>query len=241
MVVSKGRKQNNKTTSNFKTLIKLFREQNHALNKGEKELLQRWEKDEGANAIEASYSIVDRMENAAKIEGEVINQFEALERLIYIVLIVKDYSEEADRLSPKLIELRRERNKLEKQYNSKLAKIIRSNKIPSHELPDALKKATAKLANLEKAQPADLPIRSSRDGSRQRTLFTTELSNFVNDLTGSRLDIAVAALTDIAFPRNEPTSTDAVRSATRPSTRKGRGVRKGRGGNPSLTNRSRSR
>jgi hypothetical protein len=229
----KAKKRGDKKTANFKDLIKRFREQHHALDKDDKELLQRWEEDD--NAIDASYSIASHMENAAKIEGEVIDKVEALAWLIHIVLFVKHYSEEADQLSPKLTERRRRLSKLEKQYRNKLAKIILSNKVPLPGLPDALKKATARLVDIEKTKPADLPIRSSRAGSRRRTLFMTELSNSVKDLTGLRLDIAVAALTDIAFPRNEPTSTDAVRSATRPSTRKGRG------GDPSRKSRNRSR
>jgi hypothetical protein len=216
MVMSKAKKRVNNKTAHFKTLIKQFRQQCHALDKADEELLKRWEKDDGHNAIEASISIV---ENAAK--GE--NQVEAVALLIHHVLFVKHYSEAADQLSPKLTERRRTLSTLEKQFRSKLAKIILSNKVPLPELPDALKKATAKLANVEKVKPAHLPIRSSRAGSRPRTLFMAELSNLVNDLTGLRLDIAVAALTDIAFPRHESTSTDAVRSATRPSTRKGRG------------------
>jgi hypothetical protein len=228
MVTSKAKKRVNNQTAHFKALIKQFRQQHHALDKADEELLKRWEKDDGHNAIEASISIV---ENAAK--GE--NQVEALAWLIHHVLFVRHYSEVLDQLGSEQTELRREQNKSEKEYRIRLAKSIRSNSISIHRLSDLLKKAAADLDNIKMAKPADLLIRSSHDGSRPRTLFIAELSNLVHELTGSRLDIDVAALTDIAFPRNEPTSIDAVRSATRPSTRKGRG------GDPSNKNRNRSR
>jgi hypothetical protein len=218
MVMSKAKKRGNNRAAEFKAAIKQVREQPHALDKADEELLKRWEKDDGHNAIEASISIVEKAS-----EGEDIHQFEALAWLIHIVIFVKDYSEAADQLSSELTELRRKRNKLEKTYRNRLAKNISSNSITIDRLSDFLTKVAVKLANIKKTQPANLPLRSSHDGSRPRTLFMAELSNVVNDLTGSRLDIDVAALTDIAFPRSEPTSVDAVRSARRPSTRKGRG------------------
>lgn len=61
----------------------------------------------------------------------------------------------------------------------------------------------------------ELDIRSDHGGSRLRTAFMRFVSKMMHGLTGDWCDGEVATLTDIAFPQDESTSEDSVRSARR--------------------------
>jgi hypothetical protein len=60
-----------------------------------------------------------------------------------------------------------------------------------------------------------LTIRSDHAGSRTRTVFMRMASRLMHRTTGEWHDDDVATLTDIAFPDEEATSIDMVRSARR--------------------------
>jgi hypothetical protein len=60
-----------------------------------------------------------------------------------------------------------------------------------------------------------LNIRSDHGGSRQRTAFMRMAADFFHKTTGKWHDDEVATLTDIAFPDEEATTIDMVRSARR--------------------------
>jgi hypothetical protein len=62
----------------------------------------------------------------------------------------------------------------------------------------------------------ELDIRSDHEGSRPRTGFMRFISKFAREVTGDWCDDEVATLTDVAFPRDESTTIDMVRSARRP-------------------------
>ena len=69
---------------------------------------------------------------------------------------------------------------------------------------------------LERQPPAAVPlprVRSDRNGSRARTYFMRDMSNFVHDVTGYRLDEQVGVIAEIILGTNDCISADAVRKA----------------------------
>ncbi len=91
---------------------------------------------------------------------------------------------------------------------------------PSHELPAILKEMA--YFSEEESEPnkmsdffPEIDIRSDHGGSRLRTAFMRFVSKIMHMLTGNWCDGEVATLTDIAFPQDESTSEDSVRSARR--------------------------
>jgi hypothetical protein len=90
-----------------------------------------------------------------------------------------------------------------------------------HELP-AILKEMEQFSGERESEPTklsdlfpELDIRSDHGGSRRRTAFMRFVSQMMHGLTGDWCDGEVATLTDIAFPQDESTSEDAVRSARR--------------------------
>jgi hypothetical protein len=134
------------------------------------------------------------------------------------ILSAKCHAKLADVFNSEIPVLKRKAGRLEKALRRKADK---------HSPPEALERVAHHLRTSQKigiptASPDPmLTIRSDRDGSRQRVLFMRILSDSLHDAAGRWFDSEVADLTDIAFPGIE-TTADAVRSARRPSTRKGR-------------------
>ena len=199
----------------YRSLISKFRENHGALTDADRDLLQQWEESE--DAIATLIKIVGKIEPAKEEE-----QIEAAAVIIHSVLIARADAIADDDFSREVSAKKREERRLKKVVKSKLAKAIKD---ASQEQLAAgvhhLTRAMEKLAKAKDISDLELSIRSDRNGSRRRTLFMQSISDTVHKLTNLRLDDEVAALTEIAFPGKE-LSGDAVRSATRPSTRSGR-------------------
>jgi hypothetical protein len=100
------------------------------------------------------------------------------------------------------------------------------SKTSARELLALLHDASAKLQQLAKMEELYeglyqnkfyqlIHIRSNHAGSRTRTVFMRVASRRMYETTGKWHDPEVATLTDIAFPDEEATSVDMVRSARR--------------------------
>jgi hypothetical protein len=116
--------------------------------------------------------------------------------LIQLVLRIKSYAEITDRGSPKLVKLRREIKHYVPKERSFLARAIRKGRISPK---DAAKRMT-ELDQLELDSPLQPPVRSSKGGSRIRTLFMRELSAAVHEDGGSGwMDDQVAAIASMVL------------------------------------------
>jgi hypothetical protein len=207
----------------YRNLILKFRENHDALTGADCDLLQRWQESE--DAVDALIKIACEIEPAK--EGA---QIEALATFIHFVLIARDAAVDEDEhyRDVSVSAKKREEAKLNKDFRSKLAKTVKEAPIDRlHEYMTLLHECMTRAKKTAYVKVTDSPdlepsIRSNRNGSRQRNLFTRYISNMVYDLTNMRLDQEVGALVDIAFPAKEKRTADAIRSALRPSTRTGR-------------------
>jgi hypothetical protein len=170
-------------------LIDEIRQKNMSLDETYSGILNRWRDDE--LALDAFRVILARAE---KTEG-VINESDVV-AFIGFVLKLKSYAEETDRDHAKIVQLRREIKRRLQKARALLGKAINKDGMSPQEV---FKRMTT--LNQIDIEPSPAPlIRSSKNGSRIRTLFMRELSAAVHeDGGGYWMDDQVAAIASIVF------------------------------------------
>jgi hypothetical protein len=170
-------------------LIDEIRQKNMSLDETYSGILNRWRDDE--LALDAFRVILARAEQT---EG-VINESDVV-AFIGFVLKLKSYAEETDRDHAKIVQLRREIKRRLQKARALLGKAINKDGMSPQEV---FKRMTT--LNQIDIEPSPAPlIRSSKNGSRIRTLFMRELSAAVHeDGGGYWMDDQVAAIASIVF------------------------------------------
>jgi hypothetical protein len=145
-------------------LIDEIRQEDVSLDELDAATLKRWHDDE--QATDALKDILARAENT---NGTI--KVSDVVAFIQLVLAIKFYAAKTDRSSAKTVKFHREIKRLLPRAQSLLARAFRKGCISPE---DAAKRMTdLKQINVDSPQP---PIRSSKSGSRIRTLFMRELS-----------------------------------------------------------------
>jgi hypothetical protein len=177
------------TRRQLKSLIKEIRGEDIMLDQASDAILSRWEDDN--HALDALKDILARAEKA----NGAINVLDAV-AFIKLVLRIKSYSEIADRDFAKLVKLRREIKRTLPKERAQLTRAFRKRRIS---LKDFIKRAT-ELDQMALDSPLQPPVRSSKGGSRVRTLFMRELSAAVHDDGGCGcMDDQVAAIASMVL------------------------------------------
>jgi hypothetical protein len=168
-------------------LIDEIRQEDVSLDELDAAILKRWHDDE--QATDALKDILARAENT---NGTI--KVSDVVAFIQLVLAIKFYAAKTDRSSAKTVKFHREIKRLLPRALSLLARAFRKGCISPE---DAAKRMTdLKQINVDSPQP---PIRSSKSGSRIRTLFMRELSAAVHEGGGAWMDPEVAAITGMVF------------------------------------------
>jgi hypothetical protein len=196
--------------SSFRDVITDFLQQHDGLGESQKEFVQRL-RDDDANRIDEIWSkLVEKQPELA--DGDRILFIRYLADA-WTVIELAQY-EAAEKKLSRLIGIGDAR--LKKYYAKRFVSA------PPHELPKILSEMAYFVSDDESGFSnklsdyfPELDIRSDHEGSRLRTAFMRFMSRFARAATGDWCDDEVATLTDIAFPRDETTSTDMVRSARR--------------------------
>jgi hypothetical protein len=182
-------------------LIDEIRREDILLDQSDDTVLKRWRDDQ--QAVDALRDILVRSE---KTNGPV-NVLDIV-ACIQLVLTMKSYAERADRAFAEIVRLRRELKRRREEARSLLGKAVRKGRIP----PANVAKIMTELTAIDGSPPP--PVRSSRDGSRVRTLFVRELSAMVHEDTGGVwMDPEVAAIASIVL--NCDIDPEHVRNARR--------------------------
>ena len=129
---------------------------------------------------------------------------------IQFVLTIKWYAEKTDSGFAELLKLQRKKNSLLPKALSLLTRDFRKNKIS----PEDFTKRHTDLHQIDADEGPQPPVRSSREGSRIRTLFMKELSRAVHEDTGVWMDPEVAAIASMALECE--IDAEHVRNARRP-------------------------
>jgi hypothetical protein len=177
------------TRRQLKSLVKEIRSEDIFLDQASDAILSRWENDN--DALDALKDILARAEKS----NEAINVLDVVE-FIELVLRIKLYAEKTDRDWPRLVKLRREiKRKLPKE-RSRLTRALSKGRIL---LQYAIKKMEEFDRMVVDSTPPP-PVRSSKNGSRMRTLFMRELSAAVHDDCGAGwMDDQVAAIASMVL------------------------------------------
>jgi hypothetical protein len=192
------------TRRQLKGLIAEIRREDIFLDQAGRAILRRWEDDDHAlNALK------DILAHAEKANGP-INAFD-IDAFIQFVLRIKSYAEIADRHA-RAVKLHREIKRTLPKERTLLTRAFGNRRIS----PMDFIKRTGELDRIERVSPSQPPVRSSKGGSRVRTLFMRELSGAVHEDGGVRwLDDQVAAITSMVLECEiEP---EQVRNARRGS------------------------
>jgi hypothetical protein len=177
------------TRRQLKRLIKEIRGEDIMLDQASDAILSRWEDDN--HALDALKDILARAEKASGA----INVLDAV-AFIKLVLRIKLYSEIADRDFARLVKLRREIKRTLPKERAQLTRAFRKRRISPK---DFIKRAT-ELDQMALDSPLQPPVRSSKGGSRVRTLFMRELSAAVHDDGGCGcMDDQVAAIASMVL------------------------------------------
>jgi hypothetical protein len=176
------------TRRQLKSLIKEIRGEDIMLDQASDAILSRWEDDN--HALDALKDILARAEKASGA----INVLDAV-AFIKLVLRIKSYSEIADRDFARLVKLRREIKRTLPKERAQLTRAFRKRRISSE---DFIKRAT-ELDQMALDSPLQPPVRSSKNGSRIRTLFMKELSAAVHEGAGLWMDDQVAAIASMVL------------------------------------------
>jgi hypothetical protein len=176
------------TRRQLKSLIKELRGEDIMLDQASDAILSRWEDDN--HALDALKDILARAEKASGA----INVLDAV-AFIKLVLRIKSYSEIADRDFARLVKLRREIKRTLPKERAQLTRAFRKRRISSE---DFIKRAT-ELDQMALDSPLQPPVRSSKNGSRIRTLFMKELSAAVHEGAGLWMDDQVAAIASMVL------------------------------------------
>ena len=176
------------TRRQLKSLIKEIRGEDIMLDQASDAIQSRWEDDN--HALDALKDILARAEKASGA----INVLDAV-AFIKLVLRIKSYSEIADRDFARLVKLRREIKRTLPKERAQLTRAFRKRRISSE---DFIKRAT-ELDQMALDSPLQPPVRSSKNGSRIRTLFMKELSAAVHEGAGLWMDDQVAAIASMVL------------------------------------------
>jgi hypothetical protein len=172
------------TRRQLKSLIEEIRREDITLDQASDAILTRWEDDD--HALDALKDILARAEKA----NGAINVLDVV-AFIQLVLRIKSYVEKTDRDVAKLVQLRREIKRHLPKERTLLMRAIRKRRISDKH---AIKRMT-ELNQIDLDSPLQLPVRSSKGGSRIRTLFMRELSAAVHEDWGAGwMDDHVAAI-----------------------------------------------
>jgi hypothetical protein len=198
--------------TSFKDVITNFLQQHDECSESQKEFLQRL-RDDDANRIDDIWSRLVEKQPKLTDDGRLL----FIEYLAEVWTVIQLARYEA--VLKRLRHLMGVANARLKKYWAK-----RFVSASPHELPEILKEMES-FSGWEHKRPdtplsdffPEMDIRSDHEGSRLRTAFMRFISNSTRALTGDWCDDEVATLTDIAFPRDESTTTDMVRSARRPA------------------------
>jgi hypothetical protein len=168
-------------------LIDKIRQENISLDEAYAAILKRWRDDE--RAIDAVRDILARAEKTYGATNE-----SDVAAFIQFVLTIKWYAERTDRGSAEIVKVRREIKRRLPKERTLLMKSIRRRRIS---LKDAIKRLTElDQSDLDSPQP---PVRSTKSGSRIRTLFMGELSAAVHEDGGVWMDEEVAAIASMVL------------------------------------------
>src|SRR5262249_32779606 len=197
--------------TSFKDVITNFLQQHDECSESQKEFLLRL-RDDDANRIDEIWSRLVEKQPKLTDDGRLL--FLAYLAEVWTVIQLARYEAVLKRLGhlTGVLDARL------KEYWAK-----RFVSASPHELPEILKEMEwfSGKGHKHPDNPLsdvfpELDIRSARGGARLRTTIRRFISNCTRALTGDWCDDEVAALTDIAFPRDESTNADMVRSARRP-------------------------
>jgi len=169
-------------------LIQEIRQENVSLDEPYAAILKRWRDDE--RAIDALRDILARWGKTCGITNE-----SDVAAFIQLVLTIKWYAEKADRDFAKLAKLRQEIKRHLPKERTLLMKAFRRLPISPK---DFIRKMT-ELNRMDIDSPPQLVIRSSKSGSRIRTLFMRELSGAVHEDAGVWMDEQVAVIASMVL------------------------------------------
>jgi hypothetical protein len=173
----------------LKSLIAEIRREDITLDQASDAILTRWEDDD--HALDALKDILARAEKA----NGAINVLDAV-AFIQLVLRIKSYAERTDRDFARLVKIRREIKRGLPKERTLLMRAFRKSCISPK---DAIKRMT-ELNQIDLDSPLQPSVRSSKGGSRIRTLFMRELSAAVHEDGGSGwMDEQVAAIASMAL------------------------------------------
>jgi hypothetical protein len=183
-------------------LIDEIRQEDVLLEETYPAILKRWRDNE--QAIDALRDILARAEKA----NGTINVLDVV-AFIQFVLTIKRYAEKTDGGSAEIAKLHREIKRNLSKERTLLMRAIRRHRIS---LEDAIKQLT-ELNQINLQSLPQPPVRSSKGGSRIRTLFMRELSAAVHEDGGVWMDELVAAIASIVLECD--IDSDQVRNTRR--------------------------
>jgi hypothetical protein len=185
--------------------IKWYLEINLALSKDDRAILERLLADDRAEKV---WSIIRAH---AERHGGSLDGDAPMLMLIHI-LEVKAAAERESKANADLAAMAAEIKRLETDITRKIGRKVR--RVPFKEISGFLRRAGELLGGSPSAAAISPPrVRSDRDGSRARSYFMRDMSDFVHDVTGYRLDEQVGVITEAVFDTDDSISADAVRKA----------------------------
>jgi hypothetical protein len=185
---------------------------------------------EGRHLISEGLSVSAVRRGLNRIEGELVALQGLKLKSCFVFVQRLSFIWQCSESSLKLAVLRREKRTVAKsrtEFGKLVAKVVADENVQPHVKAAVLQRASVcfehdvaegNVASILEAWGDIGPlldIRSDHDGSRQRTAFMRVAAHFFYNSTGEWHDGCVADLTDVAFPDEEATSIDMVRSARR--------------------------
>jgi hypothetical protein len=186
----------------FKQCLAWYLENNIALGKDDRVLLQRWLDDDRASDVWSAIRA-----HAAQYEGPI----GADAPIIVFILIPKRAADRESMANALIAAQIAEAKQLKAELQGKIARSAKQ--MPFEKAAKFLEDTGKMLHGCPLAVTSKPRVRSDRGGSRARTYFIRDVSNFVHDITGRWLDEQVAAITEIAFDMHDTISIESVRKA----------------------------
>jgi len=169
-------------------LIDEIRQEDISLDEADAAVLKRWHDDE--RAIDALRDILVRADKSYGI----INASDVA-AFVQFVLTIKRYAEKTDGGFAEIVKFRREIKRGLPKERTLLMKALRKCRISPN---DAIRRLT-ELSQIDLDPLPQPPVRSSKSGSRIRTLFMRELSGAVHEDGGVWMDAQVAAIASMVL------------------------------------------
>ena len=190
----------------FEQWLRLYLENNRALDGNDRALLNRWLVDGRADEV---WDVIRA--HAEQHDGPTGE--DAAIYFIIFVLAAKQLAERENELAHDLAAKRAEREELLGDLRKSIAEKIKT--APEDQLARWLEWAAVKLRSLPAIATSPPRVRSDRRAARAKTLFISDVSAAVQDITGKYLDEQVAIIAQIAFGVSD-ICADTVRKARRP-------------------------